>query len=61
MSAGDVNDNGGATTASSRHPGGANITFADGSNRFANNDIDVNVWQAWGSRNGGEIVDSGSN
>lgn len=61
INADDVNDNGGATTASSRHPGGVNITFADGSGRFATNDIDVNVWQAWGSRNGGEIVDSGSN
>jgi hypothetical protein len=61
LSAGDVNENGGATTASSRHPGGVDLTCADGSGRFANDDIDLKIWQAWGSRNGGEVVDSGSN
>jgi prepilin-type N-terminal cleavage/methylation domain-containing protein len=54
-----VNDNGGAVTASSRHPGGVYLTFVDGSSRFATDQIDVRVWQAWGSRNGDEVVDGG--
>jgi prepilin-type processing-associated H-X9-DG protein len=58
IGAGAVNDNGGATTASSRHPGGVNLTFVDGSGRFATSDIDLAIWQALGSRNGGEVVDS---
>ena len=41
-----VNDNGGATTASSRHPGGVNLTCVDGSGRFVSETIDLMVWQA---------------
>jgi prepilin-type N-terminal cleavage/methylation domain-containing protein/prepilin-type processing-associated H-X9-DG protein len=51
-----INDNGGATTASSRHPGGVNLSMADASVHFVSNDIDISVWQAIGSRNGGETV-----
>ncbi|NBV44397.1 MAG: DUF1559 domain-containing protein [Planctomycetia bacterium] len=42
--------------ASSYHPGGAIIGFADGSNRLISDDIDFAVWQATGSRQGGENV-----
>jgi prepilin-type N-terminal cleavage/methylation domain-containing protein/prepilin-type processing-associated H-X9-DG protein len=61
VNANDVNDEGGATTASSRHSGGVNITFADGSGRFATSDIELRIWQALGSRNGAEVVDSIAN
>jgi prepilin-type processing-associated H-X9-DG protein len=36
------------------HPGGAHFALADGSVRFANNSINVAVWNAVGSRNGKE-------
>ncbi len=51
-----VNDRGGATTASSRHAGGANVGMADGSIHFIGEDIDVEIWWALGSRNGQELV-----
>jgi prepilin-type N-terminal cleavage/methylation domain-containing protein/prepilin-type processing-associated H-X9-DG protein len=51
---------GGASTASSRHPGGVNVLIADGSVRFTKQTINVQVWEAMGSRNGGEIIDASS-
>ncbi|WZP00917.1 DUF1559 domain-containing protein [Isosphaeraceae bacterium EP7] len=42
----------------SRHPGGANFTFADGSVRFLKSSINRASYAAIGSRNGGEIVSS---
>jgi type II secretory pathway pseudopilin PulG len=56
MNADDVNENGGATTASSRHPGGVNLMRADGSGGFVTENCDLAVWQAAGSRNGGEVM-----
>ena len=51
-----VNDNGGATTASSCHHGGVNVALADGSARFIVEKIDIKVWWALGSRNGDETL-----
>jgi prepilin-type N-terminal cleavage/methylation domain-containing protein/prepilin-type processing-associated H-X9-DG protein len=51
-----VNEDGGATTAGSRHSGGVNIGLCDGSTQFVRDDIDLLVWRALGSRNGGEIM-----
>jgi prepilin-type N-terminal cleavage/methylation domain-containing protein/prepilin-type processing-associated H-X9-DG protein len=51
-----VNDNGGATTASSFHSGGVNTTFADGSVHFVVDAVDPLVWNAAGSRDGEETV-----
>jgi prepilin-type processing-associated H-X9-DG protein len=51
-----LNNNGGATTATSRHPGGVNVCFGDGSVRFVNDGLEVAIWRAMGSRNGGEPV-----
>ena len=42
--------------ARSRHPGGVNVAFCDGSVDFTNNDIALNVWKARGTMNGGEVV-----
>ncbi len=51
-----ANNQGGATTASSRHPGGVNLVLADASAQFISSNVDPTVWSALGSRNGGEVV-----
>ncbi len=40
----------------SRHPGGANFLFADGSVKFMKNSVNRATYAALGSRNGGEVV-----
>ena len=42
----------------SNHPGGVNSLLADGHVQFIKNTINVVVWQALGSRNGGEVISS---
>jgi prepilin-type N-terminal cleavage/methylation domain-containing protein/prepilin-type processing-associated H-X9-DG protein len=49
-----------STTANSRHPGGVNVTMADGSVRFFKSTINLAAWRAVGTRNGGEVVSSDS-
>jgi prepilin-type processing-associated H-X9-DG protein len=44
----------------SRHPGGSNILFADGSVHFLKNTISLMTYTSLGSRNGGEVVSSGA-
>jgi prepilin-type N-terminal cleavage/methylation domain-containing protein/prepilin-type processing-associated H-X9-DG protein len=44
------------TTANSLHPGGVNLTLADGSVRFIKSTVDLTTWRALGTRNGGEVV-----
>ncbi|AGA29180.1 DUF1559 domain-containing protein [Singulisphaera acidiphila] len=51
---------GGAFTASSRHSGGVNALFADGSVRFIKNSVSPQTWWALGSRSGGEVVSADS-
>jgi prepilin-type processing-associated H-X9-DG protein/prepilin-type N-terminal cleavage/methylation domain-containing protein len=41
--------------ARSRHPGGVNVLFADGSVHFISQNIDLKTWQELGSINNGEI------
>jgi prepilin-type N-terminal cleavage/methylation domain-containing protein/prepilin-type processing-associated H-X9-DG protein len=41
--------------ATSRHLGGVNVAFGDGSTRFVSENIDLTTWRALGSRNGGEV------
>lgn len=41
-------------TTGSRHSGGVNTLFADGSVRFVSSHVDINVWRSAGTRNGGE-------
>lgn len=40
----------------SRHPGGGNFLFGDGSVRFIQQTIDMATWRALGSRSGGEVL-----
>ena len=44
--------------ARSRHPGGANVLFGDGSVHFIQNTIDAVTWGALGTRAGGEVISS---
>ena len=47
-------------TARSQHSGGANALMCDGHVQFIKNSINVGVWQALGSRNGGEVISADS-
>jgi prepilin-type processing-associated H-X9-DG protein len=42
--------------ARSRHPGGVNVSFVDGSVHFVSETINVDTWRALGSRNGNEVT-----
>lgn len=53
-----VNEDGGATTASSRHSGGVNVACVDASTHFVSDSVDPVVWNAFGSRDGEETVGS---
>ena len=44
--------------ARSRHSGGANVLFGDGSVHFMKNSIDSGTWAAVGTRAGGEVISS---
>lgn len=46
----------GHKAARSRHPGGVNVAFADGSIRVIQDGITPVVWQAMGTMNGEEVV-----
>ncbi|HEX3602391.1 MAG TPA: DUF1559 domain-containing protein, partial [Lacipirellulaceae bacterium] len=59
LTATQINEQGGAHTASSHHPGGVNLACVDGSLRFIADSVDPSVWFAAGSKNGDETV-SGS-
>jgi prepilin-type N-terminal cleavage/methylation domain-containing protein len=45
-----------AVSARSLHPGGAQVAMGDGTVRFVNSSIALNVWQAAGSSQGGEAA-----
>jgi prepilin-type N-terminal cleavage/methylation domain-containing protein/prepilin-type processing-associated H-X9-DG protein len=45
-------------SASSAHPGGVNVTMADGSVRFFADVVNPHIWWAIGTRNGDEVVPS---
>ena len=53
-------NNGFFESPGSDHPGGANFGFADGSVRFISENGDPRVFEALGSRAGGEVVGAGS-
>jgi prepilin-type N-terminal cleavage/methylation domain-containing protein/prepilin-type processing-associated H-X9-DG protein len=45
-----------AHVANSRHPGGVNVMFCDGSVKFIKSSISISTWWALGSRAGGEVI-----
>ncbi len=49
-----------ALTATSHHPGGANVVFLDGHVQFVRSSTDLQIWRALGSIAGSEIVSAGS-
>ena len=56
-----VDENDGGPTymsleASSNHPGGVNVLFADGSVHFAKNSVSAVTWRALGTIAGGEVI-----
>jgi prepilin-type N-terminal cleavage/methylation domain-containing protein/prepilin-type processing-associated H-X9-DG protein len=59
-SSGSTLDTPGIYGLSSFHPGGANVTMADGSVRFLKDSTNINTVWALGSRGGGEIVSADS-
>jgi len=46
----------GLSTARSRHTGGVNAWFCDGSVHFISDSIDMVIWRALATRSGGEVV-----
>ena len=48
----------GSAPPTSNHPGGVNISFADGSVRFVKDTVNMQTWWAIGTRAGGEVVGS---
>jgi type II secretory pathway pseudopilin PulG len=47
-----------AWTAGSQHPGGSLLLSADGHVRFVREGVELGVWRALGTKNGGEVVSS---
>ena len=45
-------------TSASRHPGGSNVAFCDGSVKFLKSSVSPPTWQALGTRAGGEVISS---
>jgi prepilin-type N-terminal cleavage/methylation domain-containing protein/prepilin-type processing-associated H-X9-DG protein len=45
---------------SSRHPGGVNVLFGDGSVKFVKDSVNLPTWRALGTRAGGEVISSDS-
>jgi len=41
---------------SSRHPGGVNVLFGDGSVKFVKDTVSIPAWRATGTRAGGEVI-----
>ena len=48
------------SNSDSWHPGGVNVTMADGSVRFVKNSINIKTWMALGTRAGGEVLSADS-
>jgi prepilin-type processing-associated H-X9-DG protein len=50
--------NRGAHTASSRHPGGVNVAFSDGSAKFIKDSVAPQTWWAVGTMAAEEVISS---
>ncbi|HET6423778.1 MAG TPA: DUF1559 domain-containing protein [Planctomycetaceae bacterium] len=53
---GNNSNNAGRTAARSRHTGGVHALLCDGSTRFVSDNIHLPIWQALGSKSGGEVI-----
>lgn len=53
---GNGSHNFGLTSARSRHEGGVHLLLCDGSGRFVSENINSGIWQALGTRGGGEVI-----
>lgn len=53
---GNNSNNAGLTSARSRHIGGVHVLLCDGAARFVSENVDTGIWQALGSRAGGEVL-----
>jgi type II secretory pathway pseudopilin PulG len=51
-----VSGSNGIMAARSLHFGGVNVCFGDGTVKFVNSAVDLKIWRAIGTRNGGETV-----
>ncbi len=50
----------GSSPATSNHPGGVHVAFADGSVRFVKDGVDQKTWWGIGTRLGKEVINSDS-
>jgi prepilin-type N-terminal cleavage/methylation domain-containing protein/prepilin-type processing-associated H-X9-DG protein len=50
----------GSIPPNSRHPGGVNEAFADGSVHFVKSTVNLQSWWSLGTRSGGEVIDASS-
>ncbi len=55
-----ASDNDAFSGARSRHPGGINLVYGDGSVKFIKNSVNVTIWQALNTISGGEVISSDS-
>jgi prepilin-type processing-associated H-X9-DG protein len=46
--------------ARSKHPGGVNVTFCDGSVKFIKDSVNIVTYNALSSSKGGEVISSDS-
>lgn len=53
---GNTSGNKGLTAARSAHPGGVNLLLCDGSVRFVSDAINLAIWRAISTRDGGEVI-----
>jgi prepilin-type N-terminal cleavage/methylation domain-containing protein/prepilin-type processing-associated H-X9-DG protein len=53
---GNASHNKGLAAARSFHAGGVNVLWADGSVRFVRDSIQLGIWRAFATRDGGEVV-----
>jgi prepilin-type N-terminal cleavage/methylation domain-containing protein/prepilin-type processing-associated H-X9-DG protein len=60
LGSGDNNHPQGALSASSRHAGGVNVMFLDGSVKFVKSTVSPQTWWAVGSKAGNEVVSADS-
>ena len=53
---GNNSHNAGLTAARSRHTGGVQVLRCDGGTQFVSDNIDVSIWQALATKQGGEVI-----